>query len=174
MATSREKKKVIVNITNDQAEQAFADYSKASSSIKKLTAEIEMKCTKIREGYSTDLDKHAVTKEENFAILQTFAMEQEKLFEKKKSFEMTHGTIGFRTTTPAAKTLKGFTWPSVVNLIKEFLGEKYVRTKEEADKELLIADRDNPEVNQHFKKCGIEIRQEETFFVEPKEEQVPA
>ena len=83
--------------------------------------------------------------------------------------ETTHGTLGFRTGTPALKTQKGFTWESVKNLLKEFL-PGYVRTKEEADKEKLLADREKEEVAALFPKVGVKVTQDEAFFVELKKE----
>ena len=77
--------------------------------------------------------------------------------------------MGFRTGTPALKTLKGFTWESVKNLLKEFL-PGYVRTKEEADKEKLLADREKEEVAALFPKVGVKVTQDEAFFVELKKE----
>lgn len=54
---------------------------------------------------------------------------------------MAHGVIGFRTGTPKLKTLKGFTWASALQLVKEFL-PGYVRQTEEIAKDKLLADRD--------------------------------
>ena len=75
--------------------------------------------------------------------------------------------MGFRTGTPKLKTLKGFTWPSVVNLLKEFLPD-YVRTTDEAAKDRLLADREVEEVRELFPRVGITVVQDETFYVEPK------
>lgn len=170
MAT-RQKAVVMQNITQQQAEEAFAEYSKNNSQVKSITGKMEQEITKVREKYSDDLERCNKAKDSSFAILQTYALENETLFDKKKSMEMVHGKLGFRTGTPTLKNLKGYTWESVKNLVKEFLGGDYIRTKEEVNKELLIQERENTEVAQHFTKCGIEVRQEETFFVEPKEEE---
>ena len=171
--STRQKKKVLSGITTEAAEQAFAEYSKAVSSIKKIEAEIELKCTKIREAYSEQLDTHRETKNEGFEVLQAYANENKKQFEKKKSVELAHGIIGFRTGTHKLEKLKGFTWDAVKELVKKHLPD-YIRTKEEINKEGLIAERGNKEVNKQFSKCGIEVGQDETFYVEPKEESVPA
>jgi len=104
--------------------------------------------------------------------LQVFAIENRNtLFDKKKSLETVHGIMGFRTGTPKLKTRKGFTWPSVVNLLKEFL-PNYVRIIEEPAKDKLLADREIPEVAEKFEKVGIYVDQDETFFVEPYKEAI--
>ena len=171
MAKKREKKTVYTGITSEQMEQAFADYAKADARQQKISAEMDVAMTKIREKWQDELAKLAETKDNAFDILQAYALEnREELFSKKKSLDTTHGTIGFRTGTPKLKTLKGFTWASVVNMLKEFL-PGYVRTSEEANKEKLLADRESEEVVALFPKVGITVVQDETFFVEPKKEE---
>ena len=171
MAKTRKKKTVYSGVKQDEMELAFADYARADARIQKINATMDIEMTRIREKYQDELGKLAETKEASFDILQAYAMEnRDELFSKRKSLETTHGTLGFRTGTPALKTLKGFTWESVKNLLKEFLPD-YVRTKEEADKEKLLADREKEEVAALFPKVGVKVTQDETFFVEPKKEE---
>lgn len=171
MAKTREKKTVYSGITSEQMEQAFADYAKADARQQKITAEMDIQMAKIREKWQDELAKLAETKDNAFDVMQAYAMEnRDELFSKRKSLETTHGTIGFRTGTPKLKTLKGFTWNAVVNMLKEFL-PGYVRTSEEANKEKLLADRESEEVVALFPKVGITVVQDEMFFVEPKKEE---
>lgn len=171
MAKTREKKTVYTGISSEQMEQAFADYAKADARQQKITAEMDVAMTKIREKWQDELAKLAETKDNAFDVMQAYAMEnRDELFSKRKSLETTHGTMGFRTGTPKLKTLKGFTWNAVVNMLKEFL-PGYVRTSEEANKEKLLADRESEEVGALFPKVGITVVQDETFFVEPKKEE---
>ena len=111
------------------------------------------------------------TKEANFDIMQTYALEHPEIFGKKKSVEGAHGTFGFRTGTPKLKTLKGFRWGAVTNLLKEFL-PAYVRITEEPAKDKLLADREDEEVAALFPKVGIAVAQDESFFIELKKEEV--
>lgn len=171
MAKTREKKTVYSGITSEQMEQAFADYAKADARQQKITAEMDIQMAKIREKWQDELAKLAETKDNAFDVLQAYAMEnRDELFSKRKSLETTHGIIGFRTGTPTLKTRKGFTWASVLEMLKEFL-PNYVRTKEEPAKDKLLADREDEEVAALFPKVGIDVVQDETFFVEPKKEE---
>ena len=170
MAKKREKKTVYSGITSEQMEQAFADYAKADARQQKITADMDVAMTKIREKWQDELTRLAETKDNAFDILQAYALEnRDELFSKRKSLETTHGTLGFRTGTPTLKTRKGFTWASVLEMLKEFL-PNYVRTKEEPAKDKLLADREDEEVAALFPKVGVTVVQDETFFVEPKKE----
>lgn len=167
----RQKKTIISGVTKDVAEEAFAVYAKAEAERAKITAEIELKCAQIREKHQDKLSQLQTTQDEAFETLQAFALEnQDELFSKKKSLEMVHGTIGFRTGTPKLKTLKGFTWASALQLVKEFI-PTHIRTSEEIAKDKLLADRDDEKVAANLARCGISVVQDETFFVEPKKEE---
>ena len=184
MAT-RQKKTVISGVTREAADSAFATFAKADASINKINADIELQCAKIREKHQAELTRLVAERDSAFDMLQSFATEnQSELFSKKKSLDMAHGTIGFRTGTPKLKTLKGFTWASALELVKAFMPSSYIRKVEEIAKDKLLADRDLEDVKitesglmeqevtmkVAMAKCGIQVVQDETFYVEPKKE----
>lgn len=167
----REKKTIISGVTREIADEAFASYAMAEAQAAKITADIELQCAKIREKYADKLTELEGQKAVAFDTLQAYASENKTdLFVKKKSLEMVHGTIGFRTGTPKLKTLKGFTWASALQLVREFL-PSYIRTTEEITKDKLLADRDVEGMCDSMSRCGIQVVQDETFFVEPKREE---
>ncbi len=184
---TRQKKTIISGVSRETADEAFATYAKNDAQIQKINAEIELQCAKIREKYADKLSTLATERDTAFETLQSFATEnQSELFTKKKSLEMAHGTIGFRTGTPKLKTLKGFTWSSALQLAKKFLPADYIRQTEEIAKDKLLADRDvdeievfdmpdgsvrNTTMRDAMAVCGIQVVQDETFYVEPKKEE---
>lgn len=184
---ARQKKTIITGVTREAADEAFATYAKSDAQIQKINAEIELQCAKIREKYSDKLSALGIEKDKAFDVLQSFATENwAELFTKKKSLDMAHGTIGFRTGTPMLKTLKGFTWASALQLAKKFLPSTYIRQTDEIAKDKLLADRDLEEVavydtptgdprmvtmREAMANCGIQVTQAETFYVEPKKEE---
>lgn len=184
MAT-RQKKSVISGVTRESADEAFSLYAQSDARIKKINADIELQCARIREKHQCELTQLVTSRERAFDVLQSFAIEQKSaLFSKKKSLEMSHGTIGFRTGTPKLKTLKGFTWASSLNLVKCILPGSYVRCTEELAKDRLLSDRDLEHVSALIKgtntdmtmdaamaACGLQIVQDETFYVEPRTEE---
>lgn len=167
----REKKVLILSVSRNEAEESFAEYAKAEARIKQINAKMDVEITKIREKHQTELADLQEEKTKCFEILQNFAENNRDEFGKKKSLDFTHGVLGFRTSTPALKNKKGFTWNSVTNLIAEFC-PTYLRTKQEPDKERLLADRDSEEMAIIFDKIGVCVVQDETFFVEAKSEEI--
>lgn len=167
----REKKTIISGVSREAADEAFANYAKAEAQSSKILAEIELQCAKIREKYADKLAELDGIREVAFETLQVYATENKaELFCKKKSLDMVHGIIGFRTGTPKLKTLKGFTWASALQLVREFL-PGYIRTTEEITKDKLLADRDAENMFDNMARCGITVVQDETFYVEPKKEE---
>ena len=157
-------------ISRELAEQAFADFAAADAKVNNLTSKMDIEMTRIREKYADELATQNERKAVAFDLMQAYAVEnKEELFSKKKSVESAHGVFGFRTGTPKLKNLKGFTWAAVTNLCKELL-PGYIRTSEELAKDKLLADRELPEVAEYFPKIGVQVVQDETFFVEPKKE----
>lgn len=171
MAKTRQTKKVLIAVSRDQAEDAFAAYASADARIQQLTAKMDGEITKIRERYQDELTEKGEAKCRAFEVMESFAMaNREELFAKKKSIEMTHGVLGFRTGTPQIKNRRGFTWAAVTEMLREFMPD-YIRTKEEPAKDKLLADREIPEVAAQFERVGIYVDQDEAFYVEPKKEE---
>ena len=54
--------------------------------------------------------------------------------------------------------------------MKEFLPD-YVRETWDISKDKLLADRDTEAMPERMAKCGIQVAQDETFYVEPKKEE---
>lgn len=170
MAAKRTKKTVVSGVTREQYEQAFAEFAMADAKAQSLTAKMDQEMTRIREKYADQLAELNDMKDKAFEVMQTFAVEnKDVLFAKKKSLESAHGVIGFRTGNPKLKNMKGFTWAAVTNLCKEFL-PAYIRTTEELAKDKLLADRDIPEVAEQFANIGVQVVQDESFYVECKKE----
>lgn len=167
----RKKKVIITGVSREAADEAFATYAKSDAQLQKINADIELQCAKYREKYADKIATLSEEREQAFETLQAFATEnQAELFTKKKSLDMAHGVIGFRTGTPKLKTLKGFTWASALQLVKEFLPD-YVRQTWDIAKDKLLADRDTEAMLEKMAKCGIQVAQDETFYVEPKKEE---
>ena len=172
MSTTREKKVIDNNAyTREDAERIMGSYAIACAKEKELEAIMEQAIAKVRDKYADQIAVCAENKDVSFEKLQVFASSNPELFEVKKSLELSHGTLGFRTGTPKLRTLPKFTWDKVVGKLEEYL-PGFVRTKKEADKAGLLDCRKDEEVTRLFKVVGIEVVQEENFFVDYKAESV--
>jgi len=91
-------------------------------------------------------------------------------FGKKKSLEFRHGVVGFRLGNPTVKPIKGVTLAAALALIKnsKFV-ERFVRTKEEINKEQVLADYGTDDLSEkELNGLGLTVEQSETFYVETK------
>ena len=170
MAT-RVKKKTFVNVTLEQAQEASSSFATTNNKLAKLEAKMNEEINKIKSKYQDEVNDLTEAMEEPKSILEVFAREQQDSWGKKKSYELLHTTIGFRTGMPKLKCDKGFTWPAVTALVEEFYPD-YVRKVTELNKEKLIGDRESEVFEKISKKVHISVIQDETFYVEAKEEVV--
>ena len=165
----RTSTKVITGVTDAQANEALGRYAKASSRTDELNAQIEQGIIDLRKKREAALAMEADIMKENERVIQSYAAANPQLFVGKKSVELQHGTIGYSTNPPSLKTTTGFTWATALEKVKKYLPE-FVRTKEEVDKASLLTQREEPEIVKALTKCGIEVKQEEEFYIKLKVE----
>jgi phage host-nuclease inhibitor protein Gam len=180
MAKRASKAVVSKEYTPAEMEKMVEEYAITESKIAVITTKMEADMAKIREKNSTQLVTLGEQQSALFDTIQLYYDGKRELFEKEKSLDFVHATLGFRKSPPAVKTLKGFTWDAVTNLLKEFL-PAYVRVKEEPNKELLLSEKDalllvkgkkksDVTISSLFEKCGIQVVQGESFFIKTKNE----
>lgn len=93
-------------------------------------------------------------------------------FGKARSIDMMHAVLGYRMGQPQLKTLSGWTWDRVLEKLK-VIGAAWIRTKEEVDRQGLLANREALGA-EYLRSVGTRVIQEETFFVDPKLTEVVA
>lgn len=166
----REKKPVLTPITAAEAEEVMSVYAETDAQIEQIQAKMDEQITAIRDKYAQDIQSKQLIRDEAMQRLQMYAETNKEKFEKKRSVEMAHGSIGFRTGTPKVNKRKGLTWEAVAQLAKEFL-PTFIRTKEELNKEMVIEHKSDKQFEAGYEKCGLEVVQEETFFISLKKEE---
>lgn len=140
-----------------------------------LKVEMDAEIREVRERYESLIDTADVELQRVVLSLEAWARENPDEFAAgRKSIDFVHGTIGFRTGTPKVK--KGRKFPSLQK-VAEFMrtlpwARKYVKqAAATVNKEVLIGDRAKLTAEQ-LNELGLSIVQEETFYVEPKAEQL--
>jgi phage host-nuclease inhibitor protein Gam len=164
---ARQTKKLIQEVTQNACEEAFADYNACISDLQVLEGKMNAEITRVKEKYESRISLLQAERDDAFEVMQAWAEYNPDRFADKKSLDFTHGTIGFRTGMPKLSLLRGFKWPAVLQLVKQNL-PAYVRVKEDVDKERMLADRNAIDL----KRVGVCVEQDETFFVQPRLEEV--
>jgi phage host-nuclease inhibitor protein Gam len=163
----REKRRVINNVDYEQAQEASARYAEIAARLGSIEAQMNERINSIRDEFQDELIYLTREKEKQFEVLEMYAKEQKDNWGKRKSLDLLHSIIGFRTGTPKVTKDKKFTWEGVLELVKEKF-PSLVRVKCELDKEAIISMREDKEFIDLQKACYVDVVQEETFFVEAK------
>lgn len=165
-------KKNVTQVPNEAGAQVcMQEYAHATSELKKIEAQLELEIQRIREKYQSRITPLKSVQADTFEKLQAFAEHnRDDLFSKKKSRDFTHGIIGFRMGQMKVAYDRGMSSKALPLVIT--LGLPFTRGKIELDKEKVIASRDDAETMNKLRQCGISVTQEESFYVEVKEEEV--
>lgn len=154
--------------TREEMERLVGDICALVIFRDQTVALMNQRLMEIRAEYEVQLADAAKNLNQMLARAKAWADAHPEEFGPRKSIEMTHGTVGFRTGQPTLKPLKGWTWAKILPLLKEC----YIRTRREPDKEALLAARRDIGAA-GFREVGLRIDQAETFFVEPKRDTAP-
>jgi len=171
----RVSKTVIANVTVEQAQQASNEFATGQTRLEKIEARMNEEINKVKAKYQEEITEVKEGLEVPYETLEVFAKEQKTEWGKKKSMELLHCTIGFRTGTPKVVKDKKFTWDAVLELMKKNkLFKRFVRTTEEINKETILAENDELLLKQLKEECYVEVDQDEKFFVSVKKEELVA
>ena len=167
MKTSNAKK-LKTGITAPEFEKAIAGYAIAERREAEINKAMEAEVNELREKYEDELICLAQAKNSAFEIARSYCISnKEALFNRRRSLGTVAGVAGFRLGTPRLKTMPGTTWSKVLDELKEKL-PAYIRTAEEPAKDLLLADRNKEEVAPALMQIGIQVVQDELFYIEAK------
>ena len=173
--SKRVAKKTITNVSLDTAQEASKNYAVAQNKLSSVEAKMNEEINKIKTKYQVQITELKESLEEPMEMLEVFAKENQESWGKKKSLDLLHCTIGFRTGMPKVEKNKKFTWEAVTELIiKNKVFKAFTRTKTEIDKEAILASKDEALLDSLKDECYVYVNQDETFFVNPKVEEITA
>lgn len=165
-------KKAVVPTPRKEALPTLAkEIAFSQSALKKIEAEIEQRTQKLREGYAETIRQHQETIAECTSLLESYALEHRDQFDTKRSQDITHGVMGFRVSNPAVTIARGLS-KKITGILEESGLTQFLRTKQELDKEKIIASRQDEDIMARLENIGITVSQKETFYFEPKEEEL--
>lgn len=172
---AKTKKITIQNVTLEQAQLASELYAQTQAKLASIEAKMNEELNRVKSKYKDQITEQQEELEAPVEILEVFAKEQQPNWGKKKSMELLHSIIGFRTGTPKVEKSKKFTWDAVTELLKKNKRfAEFVRTKEEINKDAILACKDDVMLELLKEEAYVSIVQDETFYVEAKREEVAA
>ena len=152
--------------SREQMEAVVGQIAEAKINQQIKTGEMDARILAVREEFEEELAGYAQDIQLLMAAATSWAEANPQEFGKARSIEMVHATVGFRTGQPQLKTLKGWTWEKVLQAIKRFAWRRFIRTKQEVNKEAILNARTR--LGTRMVAIGVQVAQDESFFVEPK------
>lgn len=151
----------------EQADGALAELSAISAKIKVIESEqqdaIDLAKTQAAQKSLPLLTR----KKELETALGVFAkLNKSTLFDKKRSYEMAFGTIGFRASSEIA-IQKGIKADMVIQKLKEYNFFEGIKTTENINRDAMTS-----WTNEKLETVGLERKQKDTFYIEVKEEKI--
>lgn len=173
MRKSKTTKRTSIGNRED-LEGVFGEYAQAAIERDALKAELEESIRKVRAGYEAAFARLDETAAALLEDVQAWAAGHPEAFAEKKSLELLHGTIGFRTSTPRVALPRGADEEELASALAEAGLTCYVRIRRELDRQRILADvADTAEDNDAaavLDAYGIQVKQSDRFFAEVREE----
>jgi phage host-nuclease inhibitor protein Gam len=161
------KKRVKIE-TKDELVGTVAEIARLTVDANLLRATMDERIMQIRDDFLPRIEAAQAEIKAEAKAAKVWATANKKEFGEAKSLDLGLAVVGFRTGMPKISFLKGWTVEKTIEAIfARFPRRGYVQTVEELDKQALIADRDKLTVCD-CDNIGVEIGQDETFFVEVK------
>lgn len=160
----------------EDADQTLLKIADCETQLQRAEAEMNEQIQKIRDEYEINTHGVRAIKASHEKELERFCILNKVDFEKSRSRELVHGKVGFRNTPPKVALLnRKYKWDTVLELLaKVRFGKDFIRTKDEINKEQVLAAYAAKEIDdQKLASVGMKVDQTEEFFSVIKWEEIP-
>lgn len=166
--------KFVTPLTRNLAEEMLGDIATLTLELNDNKITMDREIAAVREKYESPIAKLGEQIDDKVAVLDAWAKANPEEFPKnRKSIEFVHGVIGYRTGTPKLKTLGRLTWDAILKSFEALKLTQFIRIKSEVDKEAIISQHAQSKIDDaYLRKLSLQVVQDETFFVEPKLEEL--
>lgn len=151
-------------------ENAVGNYAQTILAKEAAMAKLTGRLAAIRAEYEetcAQLDKKAQAQFEDIAAYIT--LHPEEIPTGRKSIDLLHGTLGYRTGNPSVRLPRGVGEEDMIERLRAAGLGGYVRTRDELDRAAILASEDAERAT--LEAHGLRIVQSERFFVEIKREE---
>lgn len=166
--------------TREDLENVFGEYAAQVIEMDRLTIDMEKRIAQIRAEYETAIAACKETGDALFDDLRAWASLHPAAFADRRSIELLHGAIGFRTCPPKVQQVPGVKTHHTLSVLRVIeLGRHIVRNRDEVDKDAVLARvaearrRGADALAQEeaaLAVAGLRVVQDEVFFAEPRRE----
>jgi len=153
----------------DQADAALARKGAAEREIKRIELELNEEIDALKQTAKKKSLPYEAAVEKEDAYLEGLALEhRQDLFGAAKSLPLTHGEIGFRSSTALCLLNKRFSWAGILERFDALGLKAFIRTTKELDKDR-IKTLHPDQLAEH----GLKLRTTEKFFAKPDIARLP-
>ncbi|MBU1096872.1 MAG: host-nuclease inhibitor Gam family protein [Bacteroidetes bacterium] len=151
--------------TFDDVNRVLFEIAQQESFIAKKEADMNNKIQKIKDKFDEETKEARASKELLEKELSAFCLLNKSEFQKNRTKTLLFGKVGFRTTPPKVTQLnRKYTVATTIELLKKIFTGKFLRTKEEMDKEALLAAYACGELtDDKLAAVGLKVDQEDQF-----------
>jgi phage host-nuclease inhibitor protein Gam len=151
--------------TREQLEALVGEIAALKNNELQLKSAMDAEIQAVRERYESDLAALTKDLDQKMESARAWAEANPAEFADRKSLDLVHAIIGWRTGMPQLKTLPGWTWDRVLCALRDGMTQ-FVRTKQEVDKQSILANADTLGTDT-LRLYGLRVIQDESFFLEP-------
>ncbi|MDB6111288.1 MAG: Mu Gam family protein [Pedosphaera sp.] len=171
--SKRIKQPVLAAKSREEVESLVNEISLATINLVRLTATKDARLLAINESFATQAKVINDAVAVKTLAVQLWAETNPTEFAKRKSIDFPSGVIGFRTGTPAVKTISKWSLEKALEAMRSkfsawriFIRVKVVR---EIDKDAIIAAFTAEKITaEKLAVVGLRVVQDEVFYVQPK------
>lgn len=158
----------------EEIPKQLQELAKNEATLAKKEAQMNEQINRIKEKYAAETKERQYIVDTLRSEIEAFCIKNKSEFDKQRSREFQFGVIGFRISPPKVVLLnRKYNMKTVIELVKRVFSNGYLRIKEELDKETILADYSQQKLDDSkLAAIGLKIDQDETFFVEPKFEEL--
>lgn len=161
------------DVTLEQAQQASEQFAVSFTKLSAVETKMNQLIDKVKSRYQDEITLLQEALRQPSEVLETYAKEQKPYWGKKKSLELLHTVIGFRTGNPKVEKKKGFSWDAVRDLLKKYPKfDKFIRKVEDVNKEAILAETDEKMLEDLKDRAFVFIDQDEKFYIQKKQEEL--
>ena len=141
------------------------ELAKLESHLTTEEARMNEQINKIKEAFDAKTSSDRAQKSLLESEIESFCTSQKKEFDKNRTKKLAFGEVYFRMTTPKVNQLnRKFTVKTTIEFLKKLYKNKYIRTKEEIDKERILEDYTAEKIDDSkIAAVGLRIDQEDRF-----------